>query len=271
MATPKKSANISSTMGRMPSTAAPTPRPMNAVSEMGVSITRSGPNLSSRPVVEPKIPPYLATSSPSTTTPASRSISWEMPSTMARAVDSRRTVAPAGAAADSVTLICVLPSREHVLERRLRRWHRAGLSEVDGLLHPGHRLLLDAAGQVRVEDPGPGQPRLVRRDGISARHIGQVGAVSLGVALEVTPQPHGVHLDQGRPLAGPGPRHCVTGRRVHGLDVVVLDPPTGHAIGGGPVRVRADSRGRLPGHGDGPLIVLDHEDHRQLPQRGQVQ
>src|SRR6266705_3245004 len=249
MATPKKSANINSTMGRMPSTAAPTPRPMNAVSEMGVSITRSGPNLSSRPVVELKIPPYLATSSPSTTTPASRSIAWEMPSTMARAVVSRRTVAPVGAVAESVTLICVLPSREHVLERRLRRWHRAGLSEVDGLLHPGH-----------------GQPRLVRRDGISARHIGQVGAVSLGVALEVTPQPHGVHLDQGRPLAGPGPRHCVTGRRVHGLDVVILDPLAGDAVGSGPVRVRADRRGRLPGHRDRPLVVFDHEDHWQLPQ-----
>src|SRR6266498_2663744 len=261
MATPKKSANMSSTMGRMPSTAAPTPRPMNAVSEMGVSITRSGPNLSSRPVVELKIPPYLATSSPSTTTPASRSISWEMPSTMARAVDSRRTVAPVGAEVDSVTLICVLPSGEHVLKRRLRRWHRAGLGELDGLLHSGHRLLLDPAGQVR----------LVRRDGVAARHIGQVGAVSLGVALEVAPQPHGVHLDQGRPLAGPGPRHCGPGRCVHGLNVVILDPLAGDAVGGGPVRVRADGRGRLPGHGDGPLVVFDHEDNGQLPQRGQVQ
>jgi hypothetical protein len=52
-----KSANISSTMGRMPSTAAPIPVPMNAVSEIGVSMTRSGPNCSSRPVVEPKMPP----------------------------------------------------------------------------------------------------------------------------------------------------------------------------------------------------------------------
>ena len=52
-----KSANISSTIGRMPSTAAPMPRPMNAVSEIGVSMTRSGPNWSSRPVVELKMPP----------------------------------------------------------------------------------------------------------------------------------------------------------------------------------------------------------------------
>ena len=87
----------------------------------------------------------------------------------------------------------------------------------------------------------------------------------------MAPQPQGVHLEQGRPLAGPGPRHRVTGRRVHGLDIVVLDPLAGDAVGGGPVRVRADGRGRLPGHRDRPVVVLDHEDHGQLPQRGQVQ
>ena len=57
MHTPKKSANISSTIGRIPSTAAPMPRPMNAVSEIGVSSTRSGPNCSSSPPVAPKMPP----------------------------------------------------------------------------------------------------------------------------------------------------------------------------------------------------------------------
>ena len=52
-----KSANISSAIGRIPSTAAPMARPMNALSEIGVSITRDGPNRSCRPVVELKIPP----------------------------------------------------------------------------------------------------------------------------------------------------------------------------------------------------------------------
>ncbi len=52
-----KSANISSTTGRMPSTAAPMPRPMKAVSEIGVSMMRSGPKRSSSPVVELKMPP----------------------------------------------------------------------------------------------------------------------------------------------------------------------------------------------------------------------
>ena len=38
MHTPKKSTNISSTIGRKPAAAAPVAAPMNAVSEMGVSI-----------------------------------------------------------------------------------------------------------------------------------------------------------------------------------------------------------------------------------------
>ena len=59
-----KSANISSAIGRIPSTAAPMASPMNALSEIGVSITREGPNRSCRPVVELKIPPYGPTSSP---------------------------------------------------------------------------------------------------------------------------------------------------------------------------------------------------------------
>ena len=43
MQTPKKSTNISSTIGRMPSAAAPVAAPMKAVSEIGVSMMRSGP------------------------------------------------------------------------------------------------------------------------------------------------------------------------------------------------------------------------------------
>ncbi len=46
MQTPKKSTNISSTIGRMPSEAAPTAAPMKAVSEIGVSRMRSLPNSS---------------------------------------------------------------------------------------------------------------------------------------------------------------------------------------------------------------------------------
>ena len=63
--TPRKSRYISSTTGRMPAIAAPTPRPMIALSEIGVSRTRS-PKRSCRPRVSPKTLPPAATSIPAT-------------------------------------------------------------------------------------------------------------------------------------------------------------------------------------------------------------
>src|SRR5215471_16527141 len=120
MHTPKKSANISSTTGRMPSTAAPIPRPMNAVSEM------------------------------------------------ARAVVSLRPAwVPSAEAVVSVVLIGLLPSREDVVERRLRRGNRAGLRELDRLLHPGRCLVLDGLGRVGVEDAGVGQALPVDRNRVA--------------------------------------------------------------------------------------------------------
>src|SRR5215207_2104610 len=204
---------MSSTIGRIPSTAAPMPSPMNAVSEIGVSSTRSGPNRSSSPAVELKMPPYFPTSSPRTTTAGSRSISWAMPSTMARAVVSRRIVGWAGMVADSVTLICC-SLRENVLVRRLRRRLRAALGELDGPFDAGGRLRLHVAELVLVENSElPQEPR-VRGDRVPARHLGEVGSVALRIALEMTPQPQGVHLEQGRPLADTGAGHRLAGRGV---------------------------------------------------------
>ena len=54
-----------STIGRRPIMAAPSAAPSIAVSEMGVSNTRS-PNSSVRPRVTPNTPPGAATSSPNT-------------------------------------------------------------------------------------------------------------------------------------------------------------------------------------------------------------
>ena len=68
--TPTKSRYISSTTGRIPAIAAPTPRPMTAVSEIGVSRTRS-PNRSRSPRVRPKTLPPSPTSMPATNTPSS--------------------------------------------------------------------------------------------------------------------------------------------------------------------------------------------------------
>ena len=65
-----KSRYISSTTGRMPAIAAPTPRPTIALSEIGVSRTRS-PKRSCRPRVRPNTLPPAATSMPATNTRSS--------------------------------------------------------------------------------------------------------------------------------------------------------------------------------------------------------
>src|ERR1700737_1727163 len=51
--TPTKLTNISSATGRRPVTAAPTAAPMKPISQIGVSMTRPGPNCWIRPLVAP--------------------------------------------------------------------------------------------------------------------------------------------------------------------------------------------------------------------------
>ena len=85
MAHAVKSMNWISTMGRMPVIAAPTPAPIRAASEMGVSRTRSGPNSSSSPLVPPNSPPKFPTSSPITKTRGSSRISVRNASAIASA------------------------------------------------------------------------------------------------------------------------------------------------------------------------------------------
>ena len=86
-----KSAICSSTTGRQPTSAAPTPAPACAASEIGASITRGGPKRSSSPSVTWKRPPSAAMSSPITNTPGSRSISSRSASLSAWAIVSSRT------------------------------------------------------------------------------------------------------------------------------------------------------------------------------------
>ncbi len=75
-ATQMKSMNIRSTIGRSPVTAAPTPRPMIACSLIGVSTTRSAPNVACSPPKVPNTPPNAPMSSPAQNTSGSASIAW---------------------------------------------------------------------------------------------------------------------------------------------------------------------------------------------------
>src|SRR6266436_545076 len=75
MVSVRKSPNIISTTGRKPVIAAPTPIPVKPASEIGVSITRSAPNSSTRPDNTLNGVPASATSSPKMHTRESRRIS----------------------------------------------------------------------------------------------------------------------------------------------------------------------------------------------------
>ena len=70
------SMNWISTMGRASASASPTPRPVIACSEMGVSRTRSAPKRSLSPVETPNTPPPSATSSPKRRIRSSAAIAW---------------------------------------------------------------------------------------------------------------------------------------------------------------------------------------------------
>src|SRR6266851_3317571 len=209
-----KSAIWSSTTGRQPTSAAPTPAPACAASEIGASITRCGPNRSSSPVVTWKSPPIWAMSSPITNTPGSRSISSCSASFSASDMFSSRSCpapapaepAPAllgGSVESTPPATSGEPSRGQpvgrcvdVLERGVRFGARRGECELDRLLDVLTRLLLDLLepggldyvllGQVAREAqdrvPSPPGVELVGRAEIGFGR-GRVGgdAVALGL------------------------------------------------------------------------------------------
>ena len=153
--TPRKSRYISSTTGRIPAIAAPTPRPMIAVSEIGVSRTRS-PNRSCSPRVRPKTLPPAPTSMPATNTRSSAASSASSASWIASIV--RNTGASSAGGAGS----------GRVGPRRGRRSRAAssaaGLGEPPGRLDRGVELV----GHRRLErldlvvaDAGVAEPPLV--------------------------------------------------------------------------------------------------------------
>src|SRR5206468_1185587 len=113
-----------STIGRIPVIAAPTPRPVKPASEIGVSMTRSGPNSCTRPVRTLNAVPASATSSPSSTTRGSRRISSAMACLTASPKVSSRGAATASA------------GRIDILGHFVDAW----IGRVD---RPAHRLIHD--------------------------------------------------------------------------------------------------------------------------------
>src|SRR5574337_784071 len=228
MHTPKKSTNISSAIGRMPSAAAPIALPMNAVSEIGVSMMRSLPCFASRPPVAPKMPPYLPMSSPRTKTSASRCISWSIASAMAAAIVSLRVVLIVGPPVAPETADRVgsglVGSMEDVQQRVLGLRVIAAACEVEGrsdalLCTLGQRLV-----RAVVEQPEAAQLRAERRDRVVAAQLVDLalGPVGLGGALDIAEAAVGAPLEQRRPDAAPGAFDRLAGRFVDRDRVVAV-------------------------------------------------
>src|SRR5688572_23785110 len=151
----RKSPNMMSTIGRMPVMAAPTPMPVKPASEIGVSMIRSLPNSSTRPVSTLNVVPASATSSPIKTTRGSRRISSAMASLIASPnVSSRTAVAVSG--------IDVLVHLAGI-----------GIRRVDGELHRrihfSDQLFLNLVERRAIGNAVLHQPLAMQRDRVALR------------------------------------------------------------------------------------------------------
>src|SRR4029079_11521259 len=264
-AMPMKSMIMISATGSRPSIAAPTAAPTIAASEIGVSSTRSWPYFVDSPAVGPDAP-GSAMSSPSRNTRSSARSAWSS----ARFSASRIVI--------SFSSMC-LPSdrvgdrgRVHVPVEFLDRGGVGAHDRLQRHFDLGERTFVDAAQLVvgadtRV-DQLPSEPRHgIRRDG---RLQLILRAVRHPVAEVVAAEAKRHTLEESGAItsARPGQRR---GERIrHGQWVVAVDANTRHAVAGRPVgdvlelhRVHGWRHLRV-------LVVLAHEDHRQVPERCHV-
>src|SRR5437879_10373142 len=132
MARVMKSPNMMSTTGRIPAMAAPTASPVMPASEMGESMTRAGPNSSTRPDSTLNGVPASATSSP-----------------MMNTVGSRRS---SSASASFTACANVISLSEDIFGHLARVGERRGEGELDPCLYVGARLVLDPLELVGQRD-----------------------------------------------------------------------------------------------------------------------
>ena len=114
---------------------------------------------------------------------------------------------------------------------------------------------------------------------LPARQLGRID-VGLVVGLEVAALAIGDELEEARPAVGADRRRGVARGGVDGVDVVAVDHRGRQAVARGPGgdaaaaerRRRAGSAGIVSrrAHVGLPLVVLAHEEQRQLPDDGEV-
>ena len=242
-----KSEIWSSTTGRAPTSAAPTPAPEMAASEIGESITRAGPNSASSPSVTLNRPPCRPMSSPITKT---RVVAAHL---LAERLVQRlrhRQLACRDRGASSQPAVGV------PLARRV---------DVRHAPPPGP----ETASRARSRPPpplrGPPPPRARRRARAetSCRSTSDAGEADDRVARaperellrrpvvvrrrgRMRRDPVRLRLDQRRPVAGAGARDRPLGRLADGEEVVAVDDLARKAVAGRPDR-RCPARSPRPG------------------------
>src|SRR5215216_3423297 len=230
MTSVRKSPNMMSTTGRMPVIAAPSPRPVMPASEIGESITRRGPNSSTRPESTLNGVPASATSSPMTNTASSRRSSSA--SASFTACESEISRVPSCSFGIVWTLgEDIFVDLRRVRERRGERGLDAGRDLcLRVALDPREGLLVDALHAQPLAEQrdrvalGAPQLLLVLRAVVRAVDVADVVAV---IAVRVQDE-------EGRAFAGARSRDRarrggVDGARVLAVDLLGRDPERGRA------------------------------------------
>src|SRR5581483_2219184 len=247
--------------GLRPAMQRPTAAPSMPASASGVSKQRSGPKRSRRPAVARKTPPERPTSSPMTSTSASRSSStWRQSFTASTRVSSGMT---------EVRRRVGVGVREQKLGIRLG----LGLGGLDPAAHRLERLLLDRGRERVVEQAEPPEIAVVAADALAAALF--LDAVEVDVEPRVVGGRVGGDaevdgLDQRRPAAAASPLDRLPRGLVDREHVTTVHAHAGNPVAGRLVGERL--RARLGGERgrDRPLVVVADEDERRARDRGEV-
>src|SRR5579884_2726567 len=256
-----------STMGRIPVMAAPTPRPLIPASEIGVSMTRDGPNSSTSPKSTLNAVPASATSSPIMKTRGSRRISSARASRMAcPSVTSR---IPGGAAL-WLEVLAGVDILRHLACIGIRSIERELLARLDLSLH----TLLDQLKRLVIRHSLFDEPVRQYLQGVTLRLpkllflfrtiIGSLDIAHMmpHVAIRVTEQ-------ESWSFTAASTLDQATSGIVDDANILTIDAfsqnakglrPGSHVTGSrfGIVRVLVI------------LVVLAHVDYGEFPQRGQI-
>src|SRR5258708_18967956 len=261
-----KSPNMLAMTGRLPVIAPPTPSPVIPASEMGLSITRAGPNSSTRPESTLKGVPASATSSPMMNTLGSRRISSAKASRIAWLNVISRIIWP-------TCWLAVLLSIDilfHLVQLRIGRVQGKGLARLNFGLYS----LLDprkcpAIGQLLLKQP-------VRQElqGIAVCFpvfFFRAGTVvrALDIANVVSQITIGLTEYKGWSLTLARARHQALRQSIDRANILAIHLLGMHAESAGPGAHAAGSGLGVMGVFV-ILIVLTDVDHGEFPERGHI-